>query len=312
MRRIDDPLQPQIRLAELLGALSHALDLTEGQPRRPLHALLLDRHRISAAQIGLSDRRAVRTLLHAAAEGSRLLAAMPRASASSIWPTTISFKRDFKLINGSLPQALRFVLAPYRPASRPGRALPRHHQHPAEWRRDRPRTDRDPLPSRRRHRPPACGSPRRSPTASRTSTSTGTAAASRTGLAGEAIPLFCAHRAAGAGGRCLPHRRRPRRPPCAKSRTAPAPGSIRELVEAFERVAGEPDFWDDAGSADDLASARPRPGAGQASRMASTRTISTTSPPAFAQVIDAKSPFTGGHSERVAAVHRSDRRGDGL
>ena len=33
---------PEIRLAEVLSALSHALDMTEGQPPGPLCALLLD------------------------------------------------------------------------------------------------------------------------------------------------------------------------------------------------------------------------------------------------------------------------------
>ncbi len=32
----------ELRLAELLGALSHALDMVEGQPRWALRAMLLD------------------------------------------------------------------------------------------------------------------------------------------------------------------------------------------------------------------------------------------------------------------------------
>ena len=63
--------KPQIRLSELLGALSHALDMVEGQPAGPLRALLLDRH--AHRPRDRPRRRAdLGALLHAAAQGPRL------------------------------------------------------------------------------------------------------------------------------------------------------------------------------------------------------------------------------------------------
>ena len=63
--------QVQIRLAEIIEALSKALDMTEGQP---------DGHCIRCCyigtsigrEIGLSEPEAARPLLHTSVEGSRL------------------------------------------------------------------------------------------------------------------------------------------------------------------------------------------------------------------------------------------------
>ena len=102
------PYATQIRLAELLGALSHALDLTEGQPRG---------HCIRCCWIGtqlglklklwpdeLSDLYYTLLLkdLGCSSNAARIC--------ELYLADDISFKRDFKLIDGSLPQALRFVL----------------------------------------------------------------------------------------------------------------------------------------------------------------------------------------------------------
>jgi HD-GYP domain-containing protein (c-di-GMP phosphodiesterase class II) len=98
-----------IRLSELLGALSHALDLTEGQPaghcvRSCWMGMLM------AAELNLSEEQTWElyyTLLlkdlgcsSNAARICELYLADDR-----------TFKTDFKLIDGSLPQALRFVLS---------------------------------------------------------------------------------------------------------------------------------------------------------------------------------------------------------
>ena len=98
----------KIRLAELLGALSHALDLTEGQPRG---------HCIRCCWIGnqlglhiklwpdeLSDLYYTLLLkdLGCSSNAARIC--------ELYLADDIGFKRDFKLIDGSLPQALRFVL----------------------------------------------------------------------------------------------------------------------------------------------------------------------------------------------------------
>jgi hypothetical protein len=99
---------PKLRLADLLGALSHALDLTEGQPRG---------HCIRCCWIGtqlgtrlklwpedLSDLYYTLLLkdLGCSSNAARIC--------QLYLANDISFKRDFKLIDGSLPQALRFVL----------------------------------------------------------------------------------------------------------------------------------------------------------------------------------------------------------
>ena len=98
-----------IRSAELLGALSHALDLTEGQPKG---------HSMRCCWIGIHLGQAIN---------------MEQAELSDLYYTLLlkdlgcssnaaricqlyladdqNFKADFKLIDGSLSQALRFVLS---------------------------------------------------------------------------------------------------------------------------------------------------------------------------------------------------------
>lgn len=99
---------PQLRLAELIGALSHALDLTEGQPRG---------HGQRCCWIGFQLGKAVGFNLE---ELSDLYYALLlkdlgcSSNAARICQLYLTddrnFKQDFKQINGSLPQALRFVL----------------------------------------------------------------------------------------------------------------------------------------------------------------------------------------------------------
>lgn len=97
-----------LRLAELIGALSHALDMTEGQPRG---------HCIRCCWIGVSLGQAIG---YSREELSDLYYTLLlkdlgcSSNAARICQLYLSedqgFKRDFKLIDGSLPQALRFVL----------------------------------------------------------------------------------------------------------------------------------------------------------------------------------------------------------
>ena len=101
------PVQ-QLRLAELLGALSHALDLTEGQPRG---------HCIRCCWIGtqLGIRLKLRPDEISDLYYTLLLKDLGCSSNAAricelYVADDIAFKRDFKLIDGSLPQALRFVL----------------------------------------------------------------------------------------------------------------------------------------------------------------------------------------------------------
>lgn len=98
----------EIRLAELIGALSQALDMTEGQPRG---------HCIRVCWIGFNLGKAIG---YSADELSDLYYTLLlkdlgcSSNAARICQLYLTddqaFKRDFKLMNGSLPQALRFVL----------------------------------------------------------------------------------------------------------------------------------------------------------------------------------------------------------
>ena len=99
----------QITLAELLGALSLALDLTEGHPAG--HCVRCSRIGVEIGwEIGLSETEIAElyyTLLL-----KDLGCSSNAARICELYLTDdLSFKRDFKLIDGSLPQALRFVLA---------------------------------------------------------------------------------------------------------------------------------------------------------------------------------------------------------
>jgi HD-GYP domain-containing protein (c-di-GMP phosphodiesterase class II) len=107
--RVKSPYLPKIRLAELLSALSHALDMVEGQPVG---------HCVRCCWIGIQIGREIGldeaqiwelyyTLLL-----KDLGCSSNAARICQLYMTDdISFKRDFMTVNGSLPQVLRFVLS---------------------------------------------------------------------------------------------------------------------------------------------------------------------------------------------------------
>ena len=99
----------EIRLAELLGALSHALDLTEGQPAG---------HCVRSCWIGM--QLASELKLDEAQSWELYYTLLLKdlgcsSNAARICELYLvddrKFKTDFKRIDGSLPQALRFVLS---------------------------------------------------------------------------------------------------------------------------------------------------------------------------------------------------------
>lgn len=100
---------PELRLSELLGALSHALDITEGQPeghcvRACWIAVALGR------EIGLPDAELWE--LYYTVLLKDLGCSSNAARICQLYLTDdVSFKRDFKTVGESLPQVLRFVLA---------------------------------------------------------------------------------------------------------------------------------------------------------------------------------------------------------
>ncbi len=98
----------QLRLAELIGALSHALDLTEGQPRG---------HSVRCCWIGFQLGQAIGFSTEELSDlyYTLLLKDLGCSSnAARICELYLTddrkFKQDFKQIDGSLSQALRFVL----------------------------------------------------------------------------------------------------------------------------------------------------------------------------------------------------------
>ena len=100
---------PQIRLSELLGALSHALDMVEGQPAgHCVRSCWIGIH--IGREIGLEEEKIWElyyTLLL-----KDLGCSGNAARIFQLFLTDdLAFKRDFKTVDGSLPQALRFVLS---------------------------------------------------------------------------------------------------------------------------------------------------------------------------------------------------------
>ncbi|KAB2312577.1 HD domain-containing protein [Betaproteobacteria bacterium SCN2] len=97
-----------LRLSELMGALSHALDITEGQPEG--HCVRCCWIGMNIAQrLGLSEAQSWElyyTLLL-----KDLGCSSNAARICELYATDdLAFKRDFKWVDGSLPQVLRFVL----------------------------------------------------------------------------------------------------------------------------------------------------------------------------------------------------------
>lgn len=98
-----------IRLAELLGALSRALDLTEGQP--PGHCVRACWIGMTVGgRIGMTDE-ALRDLYYVILLKDLGCSSNAARICALYLADDLGFKKDFKLLDGSLPQVLRFVLS---------------------------------------------------------------------------------------------------------------------------------------------------------------------------------------------------------
>ncbi|NOU41943.1 MAG: HD domain-containing protein [Methylotenera sp.] len=104
-----------LKLSELIGALSHALDITEGQP---------EGHCVRCCWIGMhiGEKLGMPTERLWELYYTLLLKDLGCSSNASriceLYLTDdLSFKRDFKWVDGSLPQVLRFVLRHTGPSS---------------------------------------------------------------------------------------------------------------------------------------------------------------------------------------------------
>jgi len=104
-----------LKLSELMGALSHALDITEGQPEgHCVRCCWIGMH--IGQQLGLPTEQLWELYY------TLLLKDLGCSSNASriceLYLTDdLSFKRDFKWVDGSLPQVLRFVLRHTGPAA---------------------------------------------------------------------------------------------------------------------------------------------------------------------------------------------------
>jgi putative nucleotidyltransferase with HDIG domain len=109
MTSLDLTANSELRLAEVLSALTLALDMTEGQP--PGHSVRCCWIGLQIAEeLGLDDTQTWElyyTLLL-----KDLGCSSNAARICELYLVNdLTFKQDFKLINGSLPQALRFVMS---------------------------------------------------------------------------------------------------------------------------------------------------------------------------------------------------------
>ena len=98
-----------VRLAEVLGALSRALDLTEGQPPAIACGAAGSASSVGRA-MGLSEPD-LRDLYYALLLKDLGCSSNAARICELYLADDLSFKNDFKLLNGSLPQVLRFVLS---------------------------------------------------------------------------------------------------------------------------------------------------------------------------------------------------------
>ena len=105
----EQPQNQKLRLAEVLSALTYALDITEGQP---------EGHSVRCCWIGLLIAEELKLDDQQTWELYYTLLLKDLGCSSNAaricelyLADDLSFKKDFKLVNGSLPQALRFVMS---------------------------------------------------------------------------------------------------------------------------------------------------------------------------------------------------------
>lgn len=104
-----------LKLSELMGALSHALDITEGQPEgHCVRCCWIGMH--IGASVGL-DQDALWSLYYTLLLKDLGCSSNAARICQLYASDDLAFKRDFKWVDGSLPQVLRFVLRHTGPAA---------------------------------------------------------------------------------------------------------------------------------------------------------------------------------------------------
>src|SRR6185437_6743428 len=292
MKKLEKPTQ-EIRLAELLGALSYALDLVEGQPAGHCGRCCWIGIHIGR-EIGLSEPEVWElyyTLLL-----KDLGCSSNAARICQLYLTDdLTFKRDAKQIDGSLPQALRFVLA--HTGLKAGlaermRALIAAFQTagtaPQELVETRCQRGAEIARTMRFSESVARGIQNLDEHWNGGGLPLGIRGAdipiySRIALLAQVVDVFRVSGGIDAARQEVRHR----------SGTWFDP----QLVEAFERVATRSDFWQVLNS-DALQTALYALEPAQESKIVDEDYLDDIAA-AFAKVVDSKSPYTSGHSERV-------------
>ncbi|GJD78517.1 metal-dependent phosphohydrolase [Methylobacterium gregans] len=282
-----------VQFSELLGALSHALDLTEGQPAG---------HCVRATWIGFQIGRQMGLpelqlweLYHTVMLKDLGCSSNAARICELYLSDDLSFKRDFKTVSDSLPKVLGFVFS--HTGLKAGlaerfRAVLNILQNGGAIVDDliQTRCQRGAEIARALRFPPAvCG-------AIHALDEHWNGGGRPDRLAGPAIPLYARvallaqvvdvfHTAAG------------RAAALAEVRARAGTWFDPQVVACFEAVAAEPGFWEMLASPEVEAAVfalAPR------SPIVVDEDYLDDIARAFAQIIDAKSPFTSGHSERVA------------
>ena len=283
-----------LSLSELLGALSHALDMTEGQP--PGHCLRATWIGLAIGQaLGLPDAE-LRELYYTVMMKDLGCSSNAARLCQLYLSDDLGLKRDFKTVSDSLPKVLGFVFA--HTGLNAGLAerfkavlnilqnggaivddlIQTRCQRGAE------------IAARLRFPPAVCAS-------IHALDEHWNGKGRPDHLAGPAIPLYARvallaqvadvfHTAAG--------------PAAAMAEIRSRTGTWFDpaIAAAFERVAATPGFWEVLGS-DTVEAAVLALEPAQSPIVVDEAYLDDIAR-AFAQVIDAKSPFTSGHSERVA------------
>lgn len=282
------------RLAEILAALSHALDLTEGQPKG---------HCVRCCWIGVKMGEAL-NLTPQEISGLYYTLLLKDLGCSSnaaricqlYLADDLTFKKDFKRIDGSLPQALRFVLGHTgleKGLAERFRAIVNILKNGGEISRE--------LIEARCHRGAEIASQMRFSedvcAGIENLDEHWDGSGKPMGKTGRSIPIFSQIALMAqvadvfhvAGG-----------PELAMKEIRNRAGSWFEpgLISIFEAIASDEEFWQvlaSPGLVDRVLTLEPA----QATRTADEDYVDDIAT-AFAKVIDSKSPFTNGHSQRVS------------
>ncbi|CAN0279640.1 unnamed protein product, partial [Phaeothamnion confervicola] len=284
---------PELRLAELLGALSYALDMVEGQP--PGHCVRgcwIGIH--IGRELGLSEQEI--SELYYTLLMKDVGCSSNAARICQLYMTDdISFKRDFMTVNGSLPQVLRFVLSHTgmnASLAERFRALVHIFQNGGEIAHElmETRCDRGAEIARKMRFPENVVA------AIRSFDEHWDGGGMPAGTAGEAIPLYSRIALV---AQVVDVFQMANGPAAARLEIQHRTGTWFDpkVACAFERAAAKPEFWAMLRS-DELQQAIFELEPAQRRAFVDDDYLDDIAA-AFAQVIDSKSPYTSGHSERV-------------